>query len=86
MGKVRAIRAQKNCARLLGGELVYRVIQVVNHLDAEPVVQRGAQRQDGDGVIECAVAGRLVLIFDHYDARARSRCHLVEVVRALYIA
>jgi hypothetical protein len=52
MGKVRAIRAKKNRARLLGGELVYRVVQVVDHRDAEPVVQRGAQRQDGDSAIE----------------------------------
>ena len=38
MGKVRAICAKKNRARLLGDELVYRVMQVVDHLDAEPVV------------------------------------------------
>jgi hypothetical protein len=32
---------------------------------------------------ECAVAGRLVLVLDHHDARARRRCHIVEIVHAL---
>jgi hypothetical protein len=44
--------SSKNRARLLRGEFVCRIFQIVHHLDAEPVIQRRAQRQDGYLVIE----------------------------------